>query len=149
MKNLTAKLPGRIYVKKEKRLPLKQVLQKSDYVSLHCALTETTRQLMNRESLALMKPTAYLLNLARGPVVDENAVARALKANRLAGYATDVTRLEPPPEDHPLLHPSLRNKVLFTPHIAWASRESRQRLIDEMGENIEAFLAGRKRNRIV
>ncbi|MBI4411339.1 MAG: D-2-hydroxyacid dehydrogenase [Deltaproteobacteria bacterium] len=149
MKVLTAKLPGRIYAKKERRLPLKKVLQKSDYISLHCALTETTRHLINRRHLSWIKSSACLINLARGPVVDEEAVADALKNGHLAAYATDVMHQEPPPEDHPLFDDSLRNKVLFTPHIAWASRESRQRLVDEMGKNIQAFLEGRKRNRIV
>ncbi|MBI2341023.1 MAG: D-2-hydroxyacid dehydrogenase [Deltaproteobacteria bacterium] len=149
MKVLVAKLPGRSYLKKEKRLPLKQVLQKSDFITLHCTLTDSTRHLINREKVLWMKPTACLLNLARGPVVQDEALTWALQKNRIAGYATDVMVHEPPPENHPFFHPSLKNKILFTPHIAWASRESRQRLINEIGKNIQAFLEGRKKNRVV
>ena len=96
-----------------------------------------------------MKRGAYLLNLARGPIVDEEAVARALQSGRPAGYAADVTEREPPPSNHPFFRKGVREKVLLTPHIAWASRESRQRLIMEVAKNIEAFLKGRRRNRVV
>jgi len=149
MEILVAKFPGRSYSEKEKRLPLSALLRKSDYVSLHCPLTPQTAGLIGKKALAQIKPSAFLLNLARGPLVDEAAVAKALRAGRLAGYASDVTAMEPPSPDHPLLAEDLREKVLFTPHVAWASRESRQRLVDEIAENIRAFRAGKKRNRIV
>jgi len=149
MEVIKAKLPGRKYKKSDQRLSLKQVLQKGDFVSLHCALTRDTHHLINKQTLTLMKPSAYLLNLARGPIVNEEDIAQALKKGQLAGYATDVMEREPPKEDHPFFQTSLRKKVLITPHVAWASRESRQRLIDEIGKNIEAFLNGRKRNRVV
>lgn len=149
MKILVGKIPGRRYPKSKDRVGLKELLKRSDFVSLHCALTPQTRGLINRERLALMKPGAYLLNLARGPVVVEAHVAQALERGRLSGYAADVTEQEPIPKAHPFLKKSLQDKVLLTPHVAWASRESRQRLVDEIGKNIEAFLKGRKRNRLV
>lgn len=143
------RLPGRKLAKGERREPLRRLLERSDYVSLHCPLTAQTQNLMDAEKLAWMKPGAYLLNLARGPIVDEAAVAEALRAGRLAGYGADVSSREPPPPDHPLLTPDLVDRVLLTPHIAWASRESRQRLIREVAANIAAFKAGKKRNRVV
>lgn len=149
MEILLGRLPGRSYSPKEKRLSLCSLLGRSDYVTLHCPLTPQTRHLIDAEKLRWMRPTAYLLNLARGPIVDEMAVAAALRAGKLAAYATDVMEREPPSADHPLFSPRLQGKVLFTPHIAWASRESRQRLIDEIAQNILSFLRGGKRNRIV
>ncbi|HLD44281.1 MAG TPA: NAD(P)-dependent oxidoreductase, partial [bacterium] len=99
MNILVAKIPGRKHDRKTKRTPLKTVLQQSDYVSLHCPLSPLTTRLVNRETLSLMKPTAFLLNLARGPVVDETAVALALLDNQIAGYAADVLSQEPPKKD--------------------------------------------------
>ncbi len=148
MKILIAKLPGRKYPSSPKRLSLIQVLQKSDFVSLHCALTKETYHLINQKTLSSMKPSAILLNLARGPVVSEEDVAHALKKNRLAGYSTDVLAIEPPPLTHPLFDASIRSKVLMTPHIAWASIESRQRLVEEIAKNIQAFMKGKRRNRV-
>ncbi len=149
MKILVARIPGRNYPSSSRRLSLRGVFQKSDYVTIHCPLTKQTNQLINRSRLRWMKPTACLLNLARGPIVDEEAIANALAKNRLAGYATDVLFQEPPPRSHPLFRKNLADKVLITPHVAWASVESRQRLIDETAKNIEAFKKGKKRNRIV
>ncbi len=148
MKVLIGALPGRRYTKKNGRVSLKSLLKQSDFVSLHCALGPITQGLMNRNTLAWMKPAAYLLNLARGPVVDEAAVAHALLKGKVAGYAADVMVREPPDRKNPLLDPALRDKVLITPHIAWASRESRQRLVDEIGANIAAFKRGRRRNQL-
>lgn len=149
MKIQIARLPGRRYTKKQKRLSLEQVLATSDFVTLHCPLNPSTRHLINRETLRRMKPTACLLNLARGPIVNEKDLAQALLGGRLAGYATDVLGREPPPKNHPLLQRRLRKKVIMTPHVAWASRESRQRLIDEIASNIRAFQKGGRRNRVV
>ncbi|HKY62564.1 MAG TPA: D-2-hydroxyacid dehydrogenase [bacterium] len=148
MKVRLAKLPGRSYRKSEKREPLKKVLAQSDYVTLHCPLTEATRGLIDAEKLSWMKPTASLLNLARGPLVVESAVAKALRAGRLAGYGADVLSEEPPSRHHPLLAKDLRDKVLLTPHVAWASRESRRRLLLECGKNIDCFRKGLRRNRV-
>jgi glycerate dehydrogenase len=149
MRVWVAKIPGRKYGAAPKRFPLKTVLQKSDFVTLHCPLTRETKGLIDAEKLRWMRPSAYLLNLARGPIAVEAHVARALKNNRLAGYGADVTEREPLPKGHPFLRKSLSGKVLLTPHVAWASRESRQRLVDEIGRNIAAFRGGKKRNRIV
>lgn len=148
MRVLVAELPGRRYPNSERRVLFRSLLQASDYVSLHSALSPDTQHLLNAQSLKWMKKTAYLVNLARGPLVDEAAVAKALLAGKLAGYASDVMEQEPPPENHAFWDPKLKNKLLLTPHIAWASRESRQRLMGEVCANIEAFLRGKKRNRI-
>jgi len=147
MKILIAKIPGRRYPLSRispslpHRLPLNQLLRMSDFVTLHCPLTKETDRLINRSTLNGMKKGSTLLNLARGKVVDEVAVETALKTGRLAGYATDVLSEEPPRRNHPLLQKSLRDKVLLTPHIAWASCESRQRLVDAIGLNITHFKA--------
>jgi glycerate dehydrogenase len=148
MNVLVAQLPGRKYPRNKNRLPLNRVLRQSDFVSLHTALTPHTKYLMDCRCLAQMKPTAYLLNLARGPVVVERDIARALEKNRIAGYGADVTEFEPLPKNHPFLKKSLQKKLLLTPHVAWASRESRQRVVDEIAANIVAFRSGRRRNRV-
>ena len=149
MKVLIAKIPGRKYAVSVKRLSLMQLLEKSDYVCLHSALSAQTHAIINAKSLAKMKKSAFLLNLSRGPLVDESAVAKALLKNKIAGYASDVMVQEPPPLKHPFWNPRLKNKILLTPHIAWASHESRQLLMDEVCLNIEALLKSRKRNRVV
>jgi glycerate dehydrogenase len=149
MRVLVAKIPGRRYSRKGSRIPLTALLRRSDFISLHCPLSLQTQGLIDAKALAQMKPGAGLLNLARGPIVVEAAVAKALRAGKLAGYASDVLTEEPPPKHHPLLAAGLRDKVLLTPHIAWASRESRQRLVNEIAENIRSFCRGRRRNRIV
>jgi len=118
---------------------LDELLRDADFVSLHCPLTDETRGLMNRERLALMKPTAYLVNTARGPLVVEKDLADALRAGRLAGAALDVLAKEPPDASSPLI--GLANCIL-TPHIAWASFEARSRLLAQAIENVRAFLAG-------
>lgn len=148
MKVLIARLPGRSYSDHPRRRSLKELLSVSDYVTLHCPLNSATHHLINKRHLAAMKPGASLLNLARGPIVDEKAVAKVLRKGKLAYYATDVLSHEPPSIRHPLFSKGLKDKVLMTPHVAWASRESRQRLIQEMALNIRAFHSGRQRNRV-
>ncbi len=130
------------------RIPLDELLQRSDVVSLHCPLTEQTRDLIGERELALMKPDALLINTARGGIVDEAALAMALRKGEIGGAGMDVLAEEPPTADHPLLRLDLPN-LIVTPHIAWASRESRQRLINEIAVNITAFRDGERRNRIV
>jgi glycerate dehydrogenase len=115
----------------------------SDVVSLHCPLTPQTKHLVNTARLSLMKPSAFLLNTSRGPLIDETALAEALNAGRLAGAGLDVLSTEPPPADHPLF--KARN-CLITPHIAWASRAARARLLDTAVANVRSFLAGRPQN---
>ncbi len=130
------------------RLPLPELLAIADVLSIHTPLTEATHNSIGERELGLMKPDAILINTARGGIVDEQALAEALRAGRLGGAGVDVLTQEPPPADQPLLDPSIPNLIL-TPHVAWASRESRQRLVGEIGRNIEAFYAGESRNRVV
>lgn len=148
MKVLVARMPGRKYAPDRKRLPLDALLAASDFVSLHCPLTEATRALFDAARLKRMKRGACLLNLARGPLVVEAAVAQALRSGRLAAYAADVMGQEPPALSNPLFAKDLAEKVLLTPHVAWASRESRQRLVDEIAANVAAFQSGKRRNRV-
>jgi glycerate dehydrogenase len=124
---------------------LEQACALADVLSLNCALTEDNRGLVGAGLLARMKPTAFLINAARGPLVDEAALAAALNAGALAGAALDVVREEPIRADNPLL--AARN-CLLTPHIAWATLEARRRLMNEAAENLRAFLAGTVRNRV-
>jgi len=127
------------------RLPLHELLHQVDILSLHCPLTPQTQGLIGGEALKLMRPDALLINAARGGIVDEAALASALRAGRLGGAGIDVLTEEPPLRGSPLLETGVPN-LIVTPHIAWASRESRQRLVDEVARNIQAFLAGRPRN---
>jgi glycerate dehydrogenase len=120
-----------------------ELLGESDVVSLHAPLLPETRGMIHAGTLALMKPTAFLINTSRGPLVDAQALADALNASRLAGAALDVLATEPPPADSPLL--TARN-CLVTPHIAWATREARSRLMRAAIENVAAFAAGQPRN---
>lgn len=119
------------------------LFETADVVSLHCPLTDETRGIVSASVLARMKPTALLINTARGALVDENALADALNSGRLAGAGLDVMAEEPPRADHPLL---TAKNCLITPHIAWASREARLRLIDAVAGNLRAFLAGQPVN---
>ncbi|MCK5875186.1 MAG: D-2-hydroxyacid dehydrogenase [Alcanivoracaceae bacterium] len=123
------------------RVPLKTLLQQSDVVSLHCPLDPGTQQLVNDDFLAAMKPGALLINTARGGLVDEAALKRALLGGQLGGAALDVLSVEPPPADHPLLDPAIPN-LIITPHNAWISRECRQRLLDGVVANVLAWRAG-------
>jgi glycerate dehydrogenase len=116
-----------------------EIFARSDVVSLHCPLTPETRGLVDAARLASMKPTAFLINTARGPLVDEAALAAALDAGRLAGAGLDVLSQEPPASGNPLL--TARN-CLLTPHLAWASHAARSRLMDATVANVRAFLAG-------
>ncbi|MCP4287357.1 MAG: 2-hydroxyacid dehydrogenase [Gammaproteobacteria bacterium] len=130
------------------RSPLCELLPRADIVTLHCPLTETTRNLICYDELTLMKPDALLINTARGGIVDEQALADTLRQGGIGGAGLDVLGVEPPSEGNPLLQPGIPN-LIVTPHIAWASRESRQRLIDEVALSIEAFWEGREWNRVV
>ncbi len=129
------------------RVPLDRLLGEADVVSLHVPLADNTRNLFDARRLALMKPDAVLINTARGGIVDEAALVDALRHGRLGGAGFDVLSQEPPPADNPLLTARLHN-LIVTPHVAWAARESRQRLMDQVADNIRAFLAGRPRNRV-
>src|SRR5678810_260213 len=122
---------------------LEELLSTADVVSLHCPLTPDNKQFINAARLALMKPTAFLLNTSRGPLLDEPAVAEALNSGRIAGAAMDVLSVEPPKTGNPLI--GARN-CLITPHIAWATRAARARLMDVAVENIRAFAQGQLQN---
>jgi glycerate dehydrogenase len=122
---------------------LETLLEYSDVVSLHCPLTPETHGLINAARLAKMKPTAFLINTARGPLVDERALAEALAQGRLAGAGLDVLSSEPPEKSHPLF--GVRG-CSITPHIAWATRAARKRLLEVAVGNVAAFLAGRPQN---
>ena len=118
---------------------LDRLFQESDVVTLHCPLTPQTEGLVDAARLAQMKPTAYLINTARGPLVQESHLCDALQAGCLAGAGLDVLSVEPPAPDHPLLQAP---NCVITPHIAWATRAARQRLIQQSAVNVAAFLAG-------
>ena len=122
---------------------LEELLATSDVVSLHCPLTDNTRRMMNGETLRLMKPTAILINTGRGPLVDDQAIAEALEEGRLAAFCADVLTEEPPKADHPLLK---QPNAFITPHIAWASKEARSRLIQVATDNVSSFLSGKAIN---
>ena len=129
------------------RVPLEQVLRKADVVSLHCPLTPQTKNLINERSLSLMKPAAFLINTARGALIDEPALIAALRQNRIAAAALDVISKEPPPADHPMVLAAKElDNLSVTPHTAWSAREARERLLREVEENILAFLRGEPRN---
>jgi glycerate dehydrogenase len=127
------------------RVPLDQLLASSHVVSLHCPLTDETRGLIGARALGLMRQDAILINTARGGIVDETALLQAIRSGRIAGAAVDVLSEEPPHQGNPLLGNSLPN-LLVTPHIAWASINARQRLVDEIAANIRTWLNGRARN---
>lgn len=118
---------------------LNTLFSKSDVVSLHCPLTPDTKEIINFSTLSKMKKTAFLINAARGPLVNEKELANALKKNIIAGAGLDVLGVEPPLSDNPLF--KVKN-CFITPHIAWASREARTRLIQYSADNIKAFLSG-------
>lgn len=129
------------------RVPLHELLPQVDVLSLHCPLTPETRGLIGVRELALMRPDALLINTARGGIVDEVALAAALRQGKLGGAGVDVLSQEPPAQGNPLLAEDVPN-LIVTPHIAWASREARQRLVDEVAANIRAFFAGEARHRV-
>lgn len=118
---------------------LEEVLSQSDYVTLHCPLMAATRHLINKERLALMKPTAFIVNTARGPLIDEAALIEALQEGRIAGAGLDVQEVEPPSEDNPLYY---MDNVILTPHMGWRGLETRQRLVSIIADDIKNFLAG-------
>jgi glycerate dehydrogenase len=122
---------------------LDELFRLSDVISLHCPLTEATRGLINATRLALMKPSAFLINTGRGPLVDEVALAAALNEGRIAGAGLDVLSIEPPRADNPLL---AAKNCYITPHVAWATKAARGRLLATVVESLAAFLTGQPKN---
>ncbi len=136
----TAQLPDGI-----RKTTLEGLLATSDILSLHCPLAESTYHLINAERLKLMKRGAILINTGRGPLIDEEAVAQALEEGQLLGYGADVMSVEPPSADNPLFK---QPHAYLTPHIAWATKEARERLMKICVENIKAFIEGRPQNMV-
>ena len=139
MKIMIGALPNRPMV--AERVAFSEMLAQVDFLSLHCPLTNDTRDLLNHESLAQMKASAFVINCARGGVVNETALAEALRSGKIAGAATDVLTVEPPKQGNVLLDPSIPN-LIITPHSAWGSVDARQRIVQQLVENVEAFKAG-------
>jgi glycerate dehydrogenase len=130
------------------RVTLDEILRNADVLSLHCPLNDATRGFIGRRELSLMKPEAIIVNTARGALIDLEALAEALKCGDLGGAAIDVLPQEPPVDGSPILDSSIPN-LIVTPHIAWAAFEARQRAVDELSLNIEDFLRGGKRGRVI
>lgn len=128
---------------------LETLCRECDVITLHTPLNDGTRALIGERELALMKPHAILVNVARGAVTDEAAVARAVLEGRLGGFGCDVYSREPFHEDHPFYSIIGNERVCLTPHMAWGSFEARTRCVETMGANIQSFLAGGQDNRIV
>jgi len=129
---------------REGRTPFEEVLRRADVLSLHVPLNAETRGMLGRVELSLMKPSAVLVNCARGGVVDEAALAEALREGTIAGAGVDVLSAEPPRDDNPLLAADVPN-LIVTPHVAWAGRRAQQALADQLVDNIEAFVLRRKK----
>ena len=129
-----------------KKVSFEELLEKSDIISIHAPLNENTKGLINYEALIKMKSSAILVNMGRGPIVVEKDLARAIEEEQIRGAALDV--YEPVGEDNILLSIKNKDKLLLSPHIAWASIEARERLFNEVVENIKAFYNGKDRNRV-
>lgn len=131
---VTTEIPGFV------QADLSELLSRSDFISLHCPLFDDTKEMINCDTLANVKPGAFLINTSRGPLINEKALCDALKSGRLAGAALDVLSTEPPNADNPLL--SAPNCII-TPHIAWATKEARTRLMTMAVDNLAAYLDGK------
>lgn len=145
MKILVSQRPGTKGKPPAERVPLQQLLAESDIVSLHCPLVKATLNLIDRHELKQMRPGALLINTARGEIVNEAALASALQSGEIAGAAIDVLSEEPPRQGNPLLDTAIPN-LIITPHIAWAGITARQALVNELADNIKAWLGGSPRN---
>jgi glycerate dehydrogenase len=148
MEVLVSRRPGAGTVSDDGRVDFDEVLRRSDAVSLHCPLTPETRGLIGERELELMKHDAILINTARGGLVDSGALVNALGSGAIAAAAIDVLTTEPPVDGDPILDYQ-GNNLIVTPHIAWATVEARQNAINEVARNVESFLDGGDRNRIV
>ncbi|MDY4281707.1 MAG: 2-hydroxyacid dehydrogenase [[Pasteurella] mairii] len=130
---------------REGYVPFETVLKEADIVTLHCPLTESTKNLINADTLKLMKPSAFLINTGRGPLVDEKALVEALENGTIAAAALDVLIKEPPEKDNPVIQAATRlPNLIITPHIAWASDSAVTTLVTKVAQNIEEFVASGK-----
>ena len=118
---------------------MEELLKNSDYVSMHCPLTESTKHMINKDTLSLMKPSAFIINTSRGALIDEDALIEALENGTIAGAGLDVQETEPPAENSPLY---TMDNVLLTPHMGWKGLETRQRLVSILADNIKKFIEG-------
>lgn len=139
MRVLLGQIPGR--PARADRLPLDELLPQVDALTLHCPLNEHTRHMIGARELALLKPSALVVNTARGGLIDEQALADTLRSGHLGGAATDVLSVEPPSAGNPLLANDIP-RLIVTPHNAWGSREARQRIVGQLAENARAFFNG-------
>lgn len=139
MKVLVASLPNR--PGDASRVPFSELLPQVDFLTLHCPLTDDTRDLIDAQAFDAMKPSAFLINCARGGIVNEAALADALRQGEIAGAATDVLTVEPPKQGNVLLADDIPN-LIITPHSAWGSVDARQRIVQQMQQNVVAFKAG-------
>jgi glycerate dehydrogenase len=138
--------------KKEERYEqatIDEICEKADIISLHVPLTDETRGMINRERIAKMKPNAILINVARGAVTDEEALAEAIENGKIGGLCVDVYSVEPFSKEHPFSRILDKDNVCFTPHMAWGAYEARNRCVEVIGKNVSAFFAGETKNRIV
>ncbi|OUM25229.1 glycerate dehydrogenase [Pseudomonas sp. 1239] len=142
MRVLSGQLPGR--PARDDRLSLAELLPQVDALTLHCPLNDSTRNMIGAAELALLKPGAFVVNTARGGLIDEQALADALRSGHLGGAATDVLSVEPPANGNPLLAGDIP-RLVVTPHSAWGAVEARQRIVGQLAENAEAFLQGNPR----
>lgn len=126
-----------------KYVSLEELLKQSDYISLHCPLTPQTRHMINKDTIALMKPTAFIINTGRGALIDEPALIEALQKGQIAGAGLDVQETEPPAQDNPLYD---MPNVILTPHMGWKGLETRQRLVSILAANIKGFIEGKPQN---
>lgn len=139
MRVLLGQIPGR--PARADRLPLAELLPQVDALTLHCPLNDNTRDMIGAHELSLMKPHAFIVNTARGGLINEQALADALRNGHLGGAASDVLSVEPPVAGNPLLAGDIP-RLIITPHSAWGAREARQRIVSQITENARAFFAG-------
>ena len=139
---------GKSTVTEYERVDFDTLLKESDFLSLHCPLSDLTRNLIDEEALSKMKKTAYLINVARGPVVDQQALYEALVTGSIAGAGLDVLAKEPIAADNPLAKIQDSSRLIITPHLAWASFEARTRCVSMTYDNIKAFLNNETLSRV-
>ena len=140
---------GNTYDTEYEKVDLDTLLKESDIISIHAPLNQYTKDLFNYENIKKMKKSAYLINVGRGPIVNDADLAKALNEGEIAGAGLDVLTTEPMPADNPLLAIKDSNKLVITPHHAWATYEARVRLLDEIYNNLNSFINGEERNLVV